>query len=880
MHESVNSEGRPAVVPSEPDQLGGLVWIWSEEPDQPYFGLRASYLSAAGKRIFERSIDLDTVPEKALLVFVSSGTASAEINGHPVISTAAAGEVQVLPVAEFLQAGANALRLAVAIETETRAPAGLMGRLWIPGADGEVRIYPIDTTWSVRRGQSSAPAERPVIVGPYGIEPWGQLSGPLLPPVDFPRFTAQRYQRELELLREMTLRYFRYGSVPTYKDMWLPESYLWIGLNEPGEYNRNEVLWRTALRNRVIDDEGYVSTHQHIGLGHPLGWPFPFWIQAEGAGWAFSYEGFPYLEFRVKNFGFENADPAEWIFENAEVTGQSHPEGLDLTLTAANATMTSPPIEINHRVSPFFSMEWVADDLDGQAAPWLQWTTHDAPDFSPERQVPFTFDPDKRGRQRGLAELYRHPHYDGPITGLRIGFGNQVAGDIQLKILFSTQDTRHNGNNAQFIAGVHQFVTYTGDTDFLREQMPRMRKALRYAFEEFQIPQLKHVRNPWIGHEGFAGVEYRDGQKIIHFDRGMGNNFWDLLPFGGNDFYSSMLYFVALQRMAEMEETVQAHAAWELRGEDAFDPDYLRALAQQMKDHANDYFWNEATGRFPAAIDFDGVKHDYGFTFVNLEAIYYGFANEANARSIMEWINGDRLVPTDTAQGEDIYRWRFAPRASTLRNWEYYKFAAHASPERFPFGDQVQDGGAVLGFSFHDLMARHAVLGPDNAWQRFLEIMQWYEEVWDAGGYMAYYRDRPGTLQSPQPGGLGLHREFTEPSLMPLYILHGLFGFRAHIDGFQLNPSLPSTIDAFSVKRVRFQDALVNLSYRDGVASIHIESGDIGDAQLRLPEGQWQISYLSENGDRLSQKELTADAHGIRVPLQVKGSQHLQVHSK
>lgn len=55
VHESVNSEGRPAVVPSKPDQLGGLVWIWSEEPEQPYFGLRASYLSATGILFVDRT---------------------------------------------------------------------------------------------------------------------------------------------------------------------------------------------------------------------------------------------------------------------------------------------------------------------------------------------------------------------------------------------------------------------------------------------------------------------------------------------------------------------------------------------------------------------------------------------------------------------------------------------------------------------------------------------------------------------------------------------------------------------------------------------------------------------------------------------------------
>lgn len=133
--------------------------------------------------------------------------------------------------------------------------------------------------------------------------------------------------------------------------------------------------------------------------------------------------------------------------------------------------------------------------------------------------------------------------------------------------------------------------------------MPRLRKALSFALEEFQISDLKHVRNSWIGHEGWGGIEYVNGEKILHRDRGMGNNFWDLLPFGGNDFYSSMLYYVAIHRMANIEEFVRAHPEWALSDtDDAFDPEDLRALAEMMKVHANEFFWNEETGRFPAQL--------------------------------------------------------------------------------------------------------------------------------------------------------------------------------------------------------------------------------------------------------------------------------------
>ena len=68
------------------------------------------------------------------------------------------------------------------------------------------------------------------------------------------------------------------------------------------------------------------------------------------------------------------------------------------------------------------------------------------------------------------------------------------------------------------------------------------------------------------------------------------------------------------------------------------------------------------------------------------------------------------------------------------------------------------DGGAVFGFSYHDLMARLKVLGPDNAWQRLREIIPWFEEVQAAGGYRKYYDgSREGSLQGGgTAGGLGL----------------------------------------------------------------------------------------------------------------------------
>jgi len=266
-----------------------------------------------------------------------------------------------------------------------------------------------------------------------------------------------------------------------------------------------------------------------------------------------------------------------------------------------------------------------------------------------------------------------------------------------------------------------------------------------------------------VGHCGRSGIELTpDGKKIIHSGRGIGHNYWDLLPMGYKDAYATIHYYDTLNYMALLEQDIVAHPEWNIPGGPlALIPEEISLHAQEVKDFSGKLFWNDSTGRFACGIDVDGKSYDYGFTFVNCEAIYYGFATYKQADSIMKWLSGQRTVAGDTSQGPDIYHWRFAPRATTKRNVEYYGWFWN-SPESIPWGDQVQDGGAVLGFSYHDLQSRLRVSGPDDAWNRLKEIIRWFDEVQAAGGYREYYKDGTrGSLQGGgRPGGLGLDKEF------------------------------------------------------------------------------------------------------------------------
>ena len=164
--------------------------------------------------------------------------------------------------------------------------------------------------------------------------------------------------------------------------------------------------------------------------------------------------------------------------------------------------------------------------------------------------------------------------------------------------------------------------------------------------------------------------------------------------------------------------------------------------------------------------------------------------------------------------------------------WPWYR------PESIPWGGQVQDGGAVLGFSYFDLMARLKVLGADDAWKRLQAILQWWADVEAAGGVDAYYRDPSrGTLQGgPRgPGGLGIDYEFMESVLVPQVMLYGFAGVRATADGLAVRPSLPGDWPSLTITRVHYHDRVFDLTVtRDAV---EVRPIDGKDSPLRVVRG-------------------------------------------
>jgi hypothetical protein len=695
------------------------------------------------------------------------------------------------------------------------------------------------------------------------------------PPADFTRIEFEGKPELSASLNAYLWRHFKNrggnGNV-LFNQEYLLLSDIWLNATEPHRNLPIQQVHRDNLLSMQLDDEGYVNTHQHFSHAHDWGWPFPVWTQAgmgpgewQGitAGWLFQEQ--PDLRGWAADYLKQSPELSKYYGSEAvqswHVLSSYKSEGI-----VDKAWQVSPiepvskkPFELHwpEGVSidafnaPFIQIRWKSEfPLPPSEQPYLffwQESNDDSPspELNDNTSVIHCVDPPVIHRMNfsthtppspdgfihTILPMHEHPEWNGTIENLQIVLPAS-GGTYRIDSIFTCYDTRHTINNPIYILASAEYFKWTQDTDFLRQQINKMRTALHFMRNSMKGAERNYIRVEWPGHDGLAGFRIKeDGSKEQLPGHGIGSNYWDLMPFGWDDFYATYQYFAATNAMAEMEEWIATHPGWNVpQGALAFDHKALEDHAKQIKEKANELFWNKETGRYYASIDKNGKAYDYGYTFLNLEAIWYGIVPEDRAKSIMDWVSGQRIVEGDTSTGADIYHWRFGPRATTKRNVEWYGQGWY-NPEHIPWGGQVQDGGAVLGFTFYDLFARLKVYGPDNAVQRLEEIMAWDREVQAAGGYRAYYADgsHGTTLQGcGTPGGLGIDCEFYESSMLPAFVIHGLAGlytFPGELDTYRSSPRYTRGVPlpGLSVQNLKFKGELLSIKAAGSRISINTQ---------------------------------------------------------
>ncbi len=332
--------------------------------------------------------------------------------------------------------------------------------------------------------------------------------------------------------------------------------------------------------------------------------------------------------------------------------------------------------------------------------------------------------------------------------------------------------SKHYVTPAIFTAGLSHWHLMHRNAAFLQNTFPktkgtlleRMRKAMRYQLETMGGQRgVLTIRDPQ--HDGTV--------------KGQSGNYWDGWRFGYQSAYENTLYYESLRWMSRLESSLGNHQQ----------ASAYAALRDVVKKRYNELFWDDTKGRYIGAIDAEGNRHDYGFTFVNLEAIASGIALPKRAEKVLQWLDGERIVDSDTSKGADIYHFRIAPRANTLAaeavkpSW-WDNWTMEVGPGTMgEYGKQIQNGGHIFYVSYYDLMARLRTRGADAAFRRMRVILDEFHKD--------QLRRKPGNrLGSTHLEGI--LREFPESGLVPLFFVTGILGLEPDADGLRISSSLPS----------------------------------------------------------------------------------------
>ncbi len=492
--------------------------------------------------------------------------------------------------------------------------------------------------------------------------------------------------------------------------------------------------------------------------------------------------------------------------------------------------------------------------------------------------------------------MYAHKNWgesqsvDDAITDMKIviQFKDGINAEVRLEEVTLAFDGRQALNNTIYVSAAAYYFQYTQDTAWLAQNMDRIRKAMQFllTYCKGQEQALMSVEN-FVGHDGSSNYDYygwkdEDGNPgnytNVGVGSGIGDGYWDCVSYPVISLYCNINYYKALKGMEYLESMFDAAGLEsgnevsvkraDMSGSDKYvqTAESLNELMEAFVPAFQEYFWNEETGRFHLGYlpeDDLGVTEgvlertvDYGFTTYNQEAIELGLATEEQAESIMSWINGERVVEGDTADGsnaaKNIYFYSFAPRWNTKENKFQFWFRFDGRSTNYKWNQQVQNGGTAAHCAYYDLVAEDAVNGADASFAKLKNIQSWYETVKAAGGtglnfYRAYYNRNGIILQGGDSSGvLGLDYEFLEAEILITAIPTIYFGLGStEYNTLNITPSLPESLNYWKMENLAYAGIYYDLSIGENWVQINSIQGDNAGLKvcvtLDAPSGEFEV---------------------------------------
>ncbi len=416
--------------------------------------------------------------------------------------------------------------------------------------------------------------------------------------------------------------------------------------------------------------------------------------------------------------------------------------------------------------------------------------------------------------------------------------------------------------NSSFISAVANICLWEGGIDFLSEidsdEEPKLDVSKGMTVREKLEKAVGHY---FDGDIAGGGIKYDPISSLVYIhtannngtSSGNSSNKWYNFRFGYLDGYTNISFNRAMQDLSKLysfmglEEESQTYAD----------------IAQKNARAFNEKFWSKEKGRYVGCFDKNGASYDYGFVFLNLEAIEAGIADTVKTADIFSWLDGTRLIESDTAKGSDIYAYGFAPRNTTVPAedtwWDYLGGLLPLSGDG-GYNRYYQNGGASLYTEYYDIMARYAA-GSDTVKTRLASLASEFSKSGFASGYESAVYNISGNALS---------------GLTPVAYLKTVFGIDT--DGFRLyvSPDLSftdtgtevseesSAIGSFGIKGIDFAKNSYGFLFDDG--KVYVTATFKSPVRMSIGGFEESASYdivTVEDGMEIERKPITSSGNGI-----------------
>lgn len=668
-------------------------------------------------------------------------------------------------------------------------------------------------------------------------------------------FLNDFYDRHSRATDEKAINAMPLGDGGTAWKAWESMSLVWFDSTSTNFRKDSFNTLKHWLYSAPVDDYGYCwsamacleivnqAPYQTFGMG----WPFP------------NYDGSGYYDWEFN--GWQAGDTEGWQVEtDGDLTLSKIGEGVwankisDSTQISFTYDMGKNGVSTDYM--PFLEMDirWCFDglftqnDVDDIYVSWQivgsnEWYTAKQSEYC-ERTVPIT----ASYANHIYMPLYLHKNWgrDNKIKTLKISVkakqGATLTGEVNLNCIRGNYDSRQIDNGFNLVEAARLYYEFTGDRQVLEDTLNRCRKIVMFMVYnmggEYGLIDLSN----FVGHDG--GVIWDGVSKTI------ASSYWDVLSLSPKSVYAQVLYYQTLQNLVYLEKCAKEEGItienptiklfnggtidYSLTQEDlTLLAKKVASKVQQPVDRVNKTgYFDQEKGRFIEGFNMHGEVVDYGSTIFNNMVVSAGMATNVQAKSVTDWINGDRIIQGEDAKGYKgdlndytnygIYDYEFAPRTTTVKNSEQYT-AGHFSEAGKEYSASCQDGGAILFTSYYDMMARIESRGIEDAYQRLKGIRDWYLKVYEYSKqngydgttfYRGYYEVGQGiNLQGGNTAGsLGLDTEFLENAIVYSVVPFGFFNLEGvGVKNLSVSPSIPQELTFWRMENLMYNGVRYDL---------------------------------------------------------------------